>query len=58
MEEVYKIVEFDKYCKTCKFNKTSTDDEPCSECMCYLANAYSHKPVNYEEVRKNNKKEK
>lgn len=48
MEEVYKIVRFDKYCKTCKFNKTSMDDEPCSECMCYPANAYSHKPVNYE----------
>lgn len=49
MGEVYKIVRFDKYCKTCKFSKTSEDDEPCCECMCYPANAYSHKPVNYEE---------
>lgn len=49
MEEVYKIVHFDKYCGTCKFSKTSEDDEPCSECLCYPANAYSHKPVNYEE---------
>ena len=52
MEEVYKIVEFDKYCKTCKFEKTKEKDEPCAECLNYPANVYSNKPVNYEEDEK------
>ena len=52
MEEIYKEVYFDKYCGTCEFNKTSADDDPCAECLCYPANAYSHKPVNYEENKK------
>ena len=49
MEEVFKEVYFDQYCKTCKYKKAKEDEEPCDECLTYPVNTYSHKPVNYEE---------
>lgn len=52
MEEIYKEVYFYQYCKTCKFNKTSMDDDPCAECLSNPVNTYSHKPVNYKEYEK------
>ena len=51
MEEIYKEVYFYEYCKSCKFSKTAMDDEPCSECLSYPMNTYSHKPINYEEKK-------
>lgn len=43
-----KIVEFDKYCKTCVHKDVKEKDEPCYSCLDEPANLHSHKPVKYE----------
>lgn len=48
MEDSYKEVFFDKYCKSCKHSNTKEDKEPCNECLNEPVNLYSHKPVKYE----------
>ncbi len=48
MEDIYKEVYFDQYCKNCKYEKTAEKDEPCYECLNNPVNLYSHKPVNFE----------
>lgn len=49
MEESYKEVYFGEYCKTCKHEKLAENEDPCDECLNHPANAYSHKPVKWEE---------
>ena len=49
MEEIYKEVYFNEYCKTCKHSAAKESDDPCYECLTYPANTYSHKPIKYEE---------
>ena len=49
MEDVYKEVYFDKYCKTCEHKEVNEQDDPCYECLHNPANVYSHKPVNWKE---------
>lgn len=49
MEDYYKEVYFDKYCKTCKYEKTKETDDPCNECLSEPSNLYSHKPVSWTE---------
>ena len=49
MEESYKEVYFDQYCKNCKHEKLKEIDDPCDECLNNPVNLYSHKPVMYEE---------
>lgn len=44
-----KEVYFYEYCKTCKYAKLKSDEEPCNECLMNPTNEYSHKPVNYKE---------
>lgn len=51
-KEGYKEVYFDKYCKTCKYKNLKESDDPCDECLEETVNAYSHKPVKYEEEEK------
>ena len=53
MEEIYKEVYFDQYCKTCKHKKVKESEDPCDECLSNTTNAYSHKPVNYEKKENN-----
>ncbi len=48
MEDIYKEVYFDQYCKNCTYEKTAEKDEPCYECLNNPVNLYSHKPVNFE----------
>lgn len=50
--EGYKEVYFDKYCKICKYKNLKESDDPCDECLEETVNAYSHKPVKYEEEEK------
>lgn len=55
------IVEFDKYCSTCKFyelkkNENGDEPEPCNECLTYPTNIDSRKPIKY--VKKEEKKKK
>ena len=49
MENEYKIVDFKKYCETCKHKDVKEVKDPCNECLDNPMNAHSHKPVNYEE---------
>lgn len=45
----FKEVYFDKYCRTCEYEKTKDVDDPCNECLDNPYHLYSHKPVNYKE---------
>ena len=49
MEEVFKEVYFDEYCKKCMYEKLKDDEDPCNECLTNPVNTYSHKPVKFEE---------
>lgn len=52
MDNEYKEVYFDKFCKKCEYEKTENTKEPCDECLENPVNLYSHKPVNWKEKKK------
>lgn len=57
MEILDHIVEFDKYCNTCKYrnlekNKNGDEPEPCNTCLSDSVNEYSKKPTKYERDEK------
>lgn len=62
MELIDKIVDFKKYCKTCKHRDQDEWLDPCNDCLDKPANEHSKKPINYEadeeEVKKLEKEEK
>ena len=47
-----KIVHFDEWCKKCKHCNKSESEDPCWDCLVDAVNAYSHKPVKFEEDKK------
>lgn len=49
MEDIYKEVEFDKYCKSCAHSELAESEDPCDECLENPSNLYSRKPVNWKE---------
>ena len=49
MELDYMIVDFHKYCETCKHKGTKETEDPCNECLENPTNLYSQKPVKWEE---------
>lgn len=49
MDDYYKEVYFNQYCKTCAHEATKEEDDPCHECLNSPVNVYSHKPVNWKE---------
>lgn len=49
MEDEYKEVYFDQYCKSCKYYKAKEYKDPCNECLNTPVNLYSHKPVKWHE---------
>lgn len=49
MEDSYKEVYFNEYCKTCEHSKCAEHEDPCYECLHEPVNLYSHKPVKYKE---------
>jgi hypothetical protein len=55
MEEIYKEVLFDKYCKTCEHDILPESEHPCNDCLDNPINTYSHKPVNWKEKNINKK---
>lgn len=57
MEIIQKIVEFDKYCKTCEHKDLKDYLDPCHECLNNPTNTYSRKPVNYKKKESKKKKE-
>ena len=48
MENQYKEVFFDKYCKDCKHKDKKENECPCDYCLSNPINLYSHKPVKWE----------
>ena len=49
MENQYKLVDFKKYCETCKHKNISEVEDPCNECLDNGGNLNSERPINYEE---------
>ena len=56
MEDGYKEVYFNEYCKSCEHKNKKEDETPCDECLSNPVNLFSHKPVKYEENKLINKK--
>lgn len=51
MDDIYKEVYFDQYCKTCEHEKLEEKFDPCNECLDYGYNSESHKPMMWEEKK-------
>ena len=49
MENQMRIVDFEKYCETCKHKKLEEKLDPCNECLDNPVNEDSEKPVCWEE---------
>ena len=49
MEDIEMIVDFEKYCKTCKYKDLDEKFDPCNECLDHGVNTNSTKPVYYKE---------
>lgn len=49
MEDNYKEVWFNEYCRSCKFGDKGEDEDPCYDCLTEPVNLYSHKPVEWDE---------
>lgn len=49
-----KIVDFEEYCKRCKYYEKPEHEDPCWDCLDYPVNAWTHKPMRFEE-RENKK---
>lgn len=52
MEDSFKEVYFDQYCKTCKFFNTAEEKDPCHICLANPSNLNSHKPTEWKEKEK------
>ena len=49
LENIYQEVDFNKHCKTCKYEELSEKFDPCNECLDSPMNSYSDKPIYWEE---------
>ena len=52
METDYLLVDFNKYCETCKHKGVAEPEDPCNECLENPMNLFSHKPIKWEENKK------
>ena len=52
MEYLDKMVDFKKYCVTCKHKDVNEVKDPCNECLDNPVNLHSQKPIHYEEKEK------
>lgn len=59
MENIDIMVDFKKYCETCKYKDGGEFDGPCHECLSNPINTQTDRPVKYEkkEVKTNENKE-
>lgn len=48
MRIINKIVDFDKYCNSCRHFESADEKDPCHECLNNPSNVDSRKPVMYE----------
>lgn len=44
-----RIVDFEKYCKTCRYYETEETEDPCNECLTEPVREDSRKPAKYIE---------
>lgn len=51
MENEYMEVDFEKYCKTCKYEKLEGFQSPCNECLENGMNVQTRKPVEWVEKK-------
>lgn len=58
MEHIDKIVDYKKYCETCKYRDADEfkDECPCDECLDNPTNVHTSRPVCYKEDEKLKKK--
>lgn len=49
MQDIEHIVDFYKYCESCRHYDKQDFEDPCNECLTNTINLYSRKPVNYEQ---------
>lgn len=52
MEDIYREVNFEKYCKTCENRKKDEKFDPCNDCLAEPMNENSEKPVYWKEAEK------
>lgn len=50
MEDIYREVNFEKYCKTCENRKKDEKFDPCNDCLEEPMNENSEKPVYWKEA--------
>lgn len=55
MDEDYREVKFDAYCKNCKYCEVPEIEEPCNECLEQSVNLHTYKPNNFNEIEKRGK---
>ena len=46
-----RFVNFEEYCKTCRYEKCDGAEEPCNECLRVPARRNSSKPVKWKEKK-------
>ena len=51
VEANMKEVEFNEYCKKCKYDATDETDNPCNECLIYGMRENTKKPLYFEEKK-------
>lgn len=56
MDTRFKEVDFEKYCKICKYYDKAENEDPCWDCLNEPANEHSQRPVNFKENRDKIKK--
>lgn len=42
------FVDFETYCKTCKYSELNENKDPCDECLAIPVNENSQKPVSWK----------
>lgn len=52
MENIYKEVNFNKYCKTCDYKGMEEKCDPCNDCLAEPTNTNSEEPVYWKEAKK------
>lgn len=52
MDEDYREVLFDVYCKDCKYIEVPEIEEPCNECLEHPVCLYVYRPVSFKEKEK------
>lgn len=48
MDEDYREVDFETYCKACKYKNLSENKDPCDECLDIPINLNTTRPIKFE----------